>query len=164
MFLKLENQNPGGSIKDRVGLMMISEAERQGILHPGARIIEATAGNTGLGLALAAKMKGYRLTLIIPDKMSEEKLCHLESMGIEIVITRSDVTKGHPDYYQDLARSLAEKTGSYYINRFENPANPLAHELGTAPVCWQHTSNTFGLHSMRLPNAIRAFESTRASM
>ena len=137
LFLKLENQNPGGSIKDRVGLMMIAEAERQGILHPGDRIIEATAGNTGLGLALAAKMKGYRLTLIIPDKMSEEKLCHLESMGIEIVITRSDVTKGHPDYYQDLARSIAEKTGAYYINQFENPANPLAHELGTAPEIYE---------------------------
>ena len=141
LFLKLENQNPGGSIKDRVGLMMIEEAERQGLLHPGDRIIEATAGNTGLGLALAAKMKGYKLTLIIPDKMSEEKLCHLESMGIEIVVTRSDVTKGHPDYYQDLARSLAEKTGAYFINQFENPANPLAHERTTAPEIYEQMNH-----------------------
>lgn len=137
LFLKLENQNPGGSIKDRVGLMMVSEAERQGIIRPGDRIIEATAGNTGLGLALAAKMKGYQLTLVIPDKMSEEKLCHLESMGVEIIITRSDVVKGHPDYYQDLAKSLAEKTGAYFINQFENPANPLAHELSTGPEIWE---------------------------
>ena len=137
LFLKLENQNPGGSIKDRVGLMMVQEAERQGHIRPGDRIIEATAGNTGLGLALAARMKGYRLTLVIPDKMSEEKLSHLESMGVEIVITRSDVTKGHPDYYQDLARSLAEKTGAYFINQFENPANPLAHELTTGPEIWE---------------------------
>lgn len=137
LFLKLENQNPGGSIKDRVGLMMIAEAERQGRIKPGDRIIEATAGNTGLGLALAAKLKGYRLTLVIPDKMSEEKLCHLKSMGTDVVITRSDVTKGHPDYYQDLARSLAEQTGAYFINQFENPANPLAHELTTGPEIWE---------------------------
>ena len=137
LFLKLENQNPGGSIKDRVGLMMVAEAEQQGKIKQGDRIIEATAGNTGLGLALAAKRKGYRLTLVIPDKMSEEKLCHLESMGVEIIITRSDVTKGHPDYYQDLARTLAEKTGAYFINQFENPANPLAHELSTAPEIWE---------------------------
>lgn len=137
LFLKLENQNPGGSIKDRVGLMMVSEAERQGFIHPGDRIVEATAGNTGLGLALAAKMKGYRLTLVIPDKMSQEKLSHLESMGVEIVITRSDVMKGHPDYYQDLARSLAARTGGYFINQFENPANPLAHELTTGPEIWE---------------------------
>ncbi|MBQ9418422.1 MAG: cysteine synthase family protein [Bacteroidales bacterium] len=137
LFLKLENQNPGGSIKDRVGLMMVSEAERQGVIKPGDRIIEATAGNTGLGLALAARLKGYHLTLVIPDKMSEEKLCHLKSMGVEIIITRSDVTKGHPDYYQDLARSIAEKTGAYFINQFENSANPLAHELTTGPEIWE---------------------------
>ncbi|MBR1792846.1 MAG: cysteine synthase family protein [Bacteroidales bacterium] len=141
LFLKLENQNPGGSIKDRVGLMMVAEAEKKGLIHPGDRIIEATAGNTGLGLALAAKMKGYHLTLVIPDKMSEEKLCHLESMGVEIVITRSDVTKGHPDYYQDLARSLSQKTGAYFINQFENPANPLAHELTTGPEIWEQMNH-----------------------
>ena len=137
LFLKLENQNPGGSIKDRVGLMMVSQAEKAGLIKPGDEIIEATAGNTGLGLALAANMKGYKLTLVIPDKMSEEKLSHLEAMGVKLIITRSDVGKGHPDYYQDLARDIAEKTGAFFINQFENRANPLAHELGTGPEIWE---------------------------
>ena len=110
LFLKLENQNPGGSIKDRVALSMINEAERQGLLAPGGTIIEATAGNTGLGLALIAAQKGYRLVLVVPDKMSQEKIYHLRALGVQVLITRSDVTKGHPEYYQDYARRLAEET------------------------------------------------------
>src|SRR6266581_905741 len=101
LFLKLENQNPSGSIKDRVGLYMIEAAERQGLIKPGATLIEATAGNTGLALALVAARKGYRLLLVIPDKMSQEKIFHLKAMGAEVVMTRSDVGKGHPEYYQD---------------------------------------------------------------
>src|SRR3954463_5371903 len=107
LFLKLENQNPGGSIKDRIGLSMIEAAERDGTLKPGGTIIEATAGNTGLGLALVAAQKGYRLILVIPDKMSQDKVFHLKSLGAEIRITRSDVGKGHPEYYQDVAARLA---------------------------------------------------------
>ncbi len=102
LFLKLESQNPGGSIKDRVGLAMIDAAERDGRLHPGATIIEATAGNTGLGLALVGRAKGYRVVLVVPDKMSTEKVLHLKAMGAEVHITRSDVGKGHPEYYQDV--------------------------------------------------------------
>ncbi|MDR1524218.1 MAG: pyridoxal-phosphate dependent enzyme, partial [Tannerella sp.] len=101
LFIKLEIQNPGGSIKDRIGLSMINEAERKGQIKPGDTIVEATAGNTGLGLALAARMKGYNLTLVIPDKMSQEKINHLRALGVEILLTRSDVGKGHPEYYQD---------------------------------------------------------------
>jgi cystathionine beta-synthase len=133
LFLKLENQNPGGSIKDRIGLSMIEAAERQGTLAPGALLVEATAGNTGLALALVAARKGYRLLLVIPDKMSQEKIFHLRAMGAEVRMTRSDVGKGHPEYYQDLAARIANEQGGYYINQFENPNNPLAHETTTGP-------------------------------
>jgi hypothetical protein len=109
LFLKLENQNPGGSIKDRVALSMINEAERLGHLQPGGTIIEATAGNTGLGLALIAAQKGYSLILVVPDKMSREKIFHLRALGAKVVLTRSDVNKGHPAYYQDYARRLAQR-------------------------------------------------------
>jgi cystathionine beta-synthase len=138
LFLKLENQNPGGSIKDRVGLYLIEAAEREGRLPPGGTLIEATAGNTGLGLALVAAQKGYRLRLVIPDKMSQEKIFHLKAMGAEVVLTRSDVTKGHPEYYRDLAERLASETpNSFYVNQFGNPANPRAHEETTAPEIWE---------------------------
>lgn len=138
LFLKLENQNPSGSIKDRVGLYMIEAAERQGKIKPGATLIEATAGNTGLGLALVAARKGYRLLLVIPDKMSQEKIFHLKAMGAEVVMTRSDVGKGHPEYYQDKAARIALETpGAYYINQFTNHANPQAHEETTAPEIWE---------------------------
>ncbi|MGC2786858.1 MAG: cysteine synthase family protein, partial [Roseiarcus sp.] len=134
LFLKLEGANPGGSIKDRPALAMIEAAERDGRLKPGGVIVEATAGNTGLGLALVAAAKSYRLILVIPDKMSREKIFHLRAMGAEIVLTRSDVGKGHPEYYQDkAARVAAETPGAIFINQFANPANPLAHELTTAP-------------------------------
>jgi cystathionine beta-synthase len=111
LFLKLENQNPGGSIKDRIGLSMIEAAERQGRLKPGSTLVEATAGNTGLGLALVAARKGYRMLLVMPDKMSQEKIFHLRAMGAEVRMTRSDVGKGHPEYYQDLAAKLAAECG-----------------------------------------------------
>ena len=134
LFLKLENQNPGGSIKDRVALSMINEAERLGHLQPGGTIIEATAGNTGLGLALIAAQKGYSLILVVPDKMSREKIFHLRALGAKVVLTRSDVNKGHPAYYQDYARRLARETpGAFYIDQFNNEANPLAHFSTTAP-------------------------------
>ena len=116
---------------------MIEVAEKEGRIKPGDTLIEATAGNTGLGLALAASQKGYRLILVIPDKMSSEKVLHLKALGTEIRMTRSDVEKGHPEYYQDYAQRLSrEIPGSYYINQFANPANPLAHETGTGPEIW----------------------------
>jgi cystathionine beta-synthase len=137
LFIKLENQNPGGSIKDRVGLSMITQAEKQGKIKPGDTLIEATAGNTGIGLALAARLKGYNLILVIPDKMSQEKINHLRALGVEILLTRSDVGKGHPEYYQDYALRVANERGAFYVNQFENPANPLAHETTTAPEIWE---------------------------
>jgi cystathionine beta-synthase len=137
LFLKLENQNPAGSIKDRIALSMINDAESKGLIKQGDRLIEATAGNTGLGLALVASQKGYKLTLIIPDKMSAEKVAHVKALGAEVIMTRSDVMKGHPEYYQDMAQRIARETGAFYINQFENPANPMAHEKTTAPEIWQ---------------------------
>ena len=138
LFVKLENHNPGGSIKDRIGLSIIEEAEKSGALKPGGTIIEATAGNTGIGLALVAAIKGYKIILVIPDKMSREKILHLEGLGAEVKITRSDVPKGHPEYYQDMARKLAsEINGSFFADQFSNPANPLAHRSTTAPEIWE---------------------------
>jgi cystathionine beta-synthase len=133
LFLKLELQNPAGSIKDRIGLSMIEEAERRGELKPGGTIIEATAGNTGLGLALVAGQKGYRVVLVLPDKMSQEKIFNLRAMGAEVVLTRSDVEKGHPEYYQDLGARLARENGWFHINQFGNPDNPKAHATTTGP-------------------------------
>ena len=138
LFVKLENQNPTGSIKDRVALVMIEAAEHEGKLRPGGTIIEATAGNTGLGLALIAAAKGYRIILVIPDKMSQEKIAHVRALGAEVRLTRSDVTRGHPEYYQDVAARLAEEIpGGFYVNQFCNPANPLAHERTTGPEIWE---------------------------
>lgn len=137
LFVKLENHNPGGSIKDRIGLSIIEEAEKTGELKPGGTIIEATAGNTGIGLALVSAIKGYKIILVIPDKMSREKILHLEGLGAEIKIARSDVSEGHPEYYQDVARKLAEEIpGAFYADQFSNPANPLAHRTSTAPEIW----------------------------
>jgi cystathionine beta-synthase len=134
LYLKLESANPGGSIKDRIGLSMIEGAEKAGKIKPGAVLVEGTAGNTGLGLALVAQQKGYRLILVVPDKMSREKIFNLKAMGAEVVLTRSDVAKGHPEYYQDLAARIAGETpGAYFINQFGNPDNPSAHEQTTGP-------------------------------
>lgn len=134
LYLKLESQNPGGSIKDRIGLSMIEAAEKAGKIKPGDTLVEGTAGNTGIGLALVAQQKGYKLLLVVPDKMSREKIFNLKAMGAQVVLTRSDVAKGHPDYYQDLAERIARETpGAYFINQFGNPDNPAAHEFGTGP-------------------------------
>lgn len=141
LFVKLENQNPTGSIKDRIGLSMIEAAEREGRIRRGGTLIEATAGNTGLGLALVAAQKSYQLILVIPDKMSQEKILHLRALGAHTVLTRSDVGKGHPEYYQDIAERLANETpNSFYVNQFANPANPLAHERTTGPEIWAQCS------------------------
>ncbi len=137
LFLKLELMNPGGSVKDRIGITMIEEAERRGDIKPGDLLVEATAGNTGIGLALVAAQKGYRMLLVLPDKMSQEKIFNLRAMGAEVVLTRSDVARGHPEYYQDLGKRIAEEQGAYFINQFGNMDNPLAHEQTTTPEIMQ---------------------------
>ncbi len=138
LFIKLESQNPGGSIKDRIAVVMIEAAEKEGKIKPGGTIIEATAGNTGLGLGLVAAQKGYKLILVIPDKMSPDKIRHIRAMGVDVRLTRSDVQKGHPEYYQDYAKRLAEEIpNSHYIDQFSNPNNPLTHEIDTGPEIFQ---------------------------
>lgn len=137
LYLKIESANPGGSIKDRIALCMINDAESKGLIVPGDTLIEATAGNTGVGLALVARQKGYHLLIVMPDKMSIEKKYCLEAMGAEVIMTRSDVGKGHPEYYQDLAQSMARKSGAFYVNQFANSANIHAHYTTTGPEIWQ---------------------------
>ncbi|WP_370236733.1 pyridoxal-phosphate dependent enzyme [Brevundimonas sp.] len=137
LFLKLESQNPGGSIKDRIALSMIAAAEKEGWLKPGGTIVEATAGNTGLALTLVGQAKGYKVLLVIPDKMSREKIQHLRAMGADVRLTRSDVPHGHPEYYTDMAERLAQLIpGGYYVNQFANDANSAAHFDTTGPEIW----------------------------
>jgi len=138
LFVKLESQNPGGSIKDRMARSMIEAAETSGVLKPGGLIVEATAGNTGLGLALVAAVKGYRVVIVIPDKMSAEKISHLRAFGADLRLTRSDVPASHSESYQSVAARIAQETeGAWFVNQFANPANPLAHERTTGPEIWE---------------------------
>jgi len=137
LFGKMELANPGGSIKDRIGLSMISAAERDGTLKPGGTIVEATAGNTGLGLALVGLMRGYQVIVVVPDKMSQIKIDHLRAMGATVMLTRSDVAKGHPEYYQEVAERIAAQKGAFYANQFGNPNNFKAHYETTGPEIWE---------------------------
>ena len=137
LYLKLEILNPGLSVKDRIAISMIEAAEQEGKLKHGDTIVEATAGNTGLGLALVAMQKGYKLVIVLPDKMSREKLYNLRAMGAEVIGTRSDVNKGHPEYYQDLAERIASERGAFYVNQFANQANVKAHYTTTGPEIWE---------------------------
>lgn len=142
LFGKLELMNPAGSIKDRIGLSMIEGAERAGKLNPKGNppptIVEATAGNTGIGLALVALQRGYRMKIIMPDKMSQEKIQHLRAMGAEVILTRSDVQRGHPEYFHEVAARIARETpNALYVNQFSNPDNTKAHYESTGPEVWE---------------------------
>src|ERR1700677_4230252 len=140
VLVKLESLNPGGSIKDRVGVAMVEEAERLGWLQPGGTIIEATAGNTGVGLALAASVKGYRCIFVLPDKMSGEKIRLLKAYGAEIVITPTGVPPDSPESYNGVADRLArEIPGAWRPNQFSNLANPEVHYRTTGPEIWEQT-------------------------
>lgn len=153
LFGKMELLNPAGSIKDRIGLSMIAAAERDGRLNPSPKpgepkgtIVEATAGNTGLALALVAKQRGYDIKVVVPDKMSQEKIQHLRAMGAEVILTRSDVAKGHPEYYQDVAARLAHNTpNSLYTNQFQNTDNTAAHYETTGPEIWEQMQHVGGV-------------------
>ncbi len=137
LYLKLESQNPGQSIKDRIAIKMIEKAEQEGKIGKGVRIIEATAGNTGIALALICSQKGYDITVVVPDKMSEGKIAHLRAMGAQVIMARSDVEKGHPEYYQDVAERLAKENGWFFVNQFSNDSNVAAHYTTTGPELWQ---------------------------
>ena len=134
LFLKMENMNPGSSIKDRVALQIINDAEKNGDLVKGSTVVEATAGNTGLGLALIALLKGYKAKVVILDKMNQNKIFHLKSLGAEVMLAKSDVGPDSPDHYVNMAKRVAAETNnSFMANQFTNKSNPLAHELTTAP-------------------------------
>src|SRR5438093_207160 len=140
VYVKVESLNPGGSVKDRVGLAMVAEAERHGWLRPGGTIIEATAGNTGVGLALAAAVKGYRCIFVLPDKMSGEKIRLLKAYGAEIVITPTAVAPDSPDSYNGVADRLSrEVPGAWRPNQFTNLANPEVHYRNTGYEIWEQT-------------------------
>ncbi|MFZ0699582.1 MAG: cystathionine beta-synthase [Thermoplasmata archaeon] len=134
VLAKLEFLNPGGSVKDRIGTPMIAEAERKGLLRPGGTIVEATSGNTGVGLALVAAVRGYRCVFVIPDKMSSEKIRLLRAYGARVVVTPSQLPPDHPLSHYSVARRLArEIPGAYYPNQYENEGNPVAHYRTTGP-------------------------------
>src|SRR5258708_5045151 len=140
VLAKMENMNPGFSVKDRIGISMIQAAERDGSLKPGGTIVEATSGNTGIGLALAACVKGYRCIFVMTDKASVEKVRYLKSLGADVVITPVSAKPGSPDHYVTTARRISEETpNSFFPFQYANPNNPLAHYRTTGPELWEQT-------------------------
>lgn len=140
VYVKVESGNPGGSIKDRVAVALVAEAERRNELRPGGTIIEATAGNTGVGLAMVAAVKGYRCVFVLPDKMSKEKISLLKAYGAEVVITPTGVPPDSPESYNGVADRLArEIPGAWRANQFSNQTNPEVHYRMTGPEIWQQT-------------------------
>jgi cystathionine beta-synthase len=140
VYAKAEYFNPGGSIKDRIGLPIIERAERDGTLKAGGVIVEATSGNTGIGLAIAAALRGYRCVFTMPDKMSQEKVRLLKAFGAEVIVTPTAVPPDHPDHYLMTAKRIADQTpGAIFANQFYNDANPAAHYETTGPEIWDQT-------------------------
>ena len=140
VWAKLERCNPGGSIKDRIGLQMVLDAEAKGLLKPGGVIVEATSGNTGIGLAIVAAQRGYRCVFTIPDKMSDEKITLLRAIGAEVHVCPTAVEKEDPrSYYEVAARLAREIPGAWYPDQYSHQANPLAHLLSTGPEIWEQT-------------------------
>lgn len=138
IYVKLEYLNPGGSIKDRIGVYILEKAEKQGLIKPGGTIVEATSGNTGMGLAIAAAIKGYKCIFVMPDKMSKEKIQNLRAFGAKVVITPTAVEPEDPrSYYQTAARLVKETPNSFYANQYHNPDNPEAHYTWTGPEIWE---------------------------
>ena len=140
IFAKLENLNPGGSVKDRIGITMLDEAEKKGKIKPGMTIIEPTSGNTGVGLAMVAAVRGYKMIFVMPDKMSEEKRSLLRAYGAKVVVTPTNVGPESPEHYTKVAEKMArEMSDSFMPNQYENKANPEAHYQTTGPEIWRQT-------------------------
>ena len=143
VYVKLENMNPGGSVKDRIGIAMIEAAERDGRLKPGSLIIEPTSGNTGIGLALAAKLKGYNCLFVMTDKASQERVRYLKALGADVLIVSSAAKMSSPEYYWNTAKRLSEELpNAIMLNQYDNPANPAIHECTTGPEIWDDTDGT----------------------
>src|SRR3712207_308143 len=144
LLVKLEYLNPGGSVKDRIGLPLIEAAERDGKLKPGGTIVEPTSGNTGVGLAIAAAIKGYRCIFVMPDKMSQEKIALLRGYGAEVVICPTAVDADSPESYYSVSDRLAEEIpGAFKPDQYSNMANPEAHYALTGPEIWEQTDGEF---------------------
>lgn len=140
VYAKMENLNPSGSVKDRMAINMVKRAEAAGLLKPGGTLVESTSGNTGLGLAMAAAVRGYRCVFTIPDKMSQEKIDMLKSYGAEVIVTETALDHHHPDSYVEVAKRVARETpGAFYTDQYSNPHNPEAHYLTTGPEIWEAT-------------------------
>lgn len=140
VLVKMEQLNPGGSVKDRMALNVVLRAEEQGVIKPGYTLVESTSGNTGLGLAMIAAVRGYRCVFTIPDKMSREKIDMLKAYGAEVVITRTDLDHDHPESYVSIAKRIAQETpNAFYTDQYYNMANPEAHYLTTGPEIWADT-------------------------
>jgi cystathionine beta-synthase len=140
LYAKLEFMNPGGSVKDRVGANIIEQAEKRGELKPSGTIVEATSGNTGVGLAIAAALKGYKTIFVMPDKMSNEKILLLRAYGAKVVITPTAVAPEDPRSYYEVAKKFARETPNAILaNQYHNPDNPLTHEMTTGPELWEQT-------------------------
>ncbi|MGK0170484.1 MAG: cystathionine beta-synthase [Gammaproteobacteria bacterium] len=141
VYAKMEQMNPAGSVKDRMAINMVRRAEEEGRLKPGATLVESTSGNTGLGLAMVAAVRGYRCVFTIPDKMSREKIDMLKAYGAEVVVTRTDLDHDHPESYVQIAKRIARETpGGFYTDQYENLSNPEAHYLTTGPEIWDDTA------------------------
>jgi len=141
VYAKLEFMNPGGSIKDRIALFLVREAEEKGLLREGGTIVEPTSGNTGVGLAMLAAVRGYKAVFTMPDKVSEEKRAVLRAFGARVVVAPTDVPPDSPEHYVNVAKRLsAETSGSYMPNQYANPGNPEAHYRTTGPEIWEQTA------------------------
>jgi len=140
VYAKLEQFNPGGSVKDRMAFNMVRRAEEAGLTKPGDTLVESTSGNTGLGLAMTAAVKGYKCVCTMPDKMSQEKISMLKAYGTEVIITRTDLPHDHPESYVEVAKRIAkERPGGFYTDQYYNMDNPEAHYLTTGPEIWEDT-------------------------
>ena len=140
VYVKLEMLNPGNSVKDRIAMKIIEDAEASGELKPGGTIVEATSGNTGAGLAMAAAIKGYNCIFVLPDKQSEEKRAALRAYGAKVVVTPTNVEPEDPRSYYSVSRRLADETpNAFYANQYHNPSNPEAHYVSTGPELWEQT-------------------------
>lgn len=140
IFAKLESSNPGGSVKDRIGISMLEAAEKDGKIKPGGTIIEATSGNTGIGLSLACAVKGYKSICVLTDKVSAEKINYLKALGTDVIVVSNALEHDHPDFYINVARRIEKETlNSVYLYQYGNPANPEAHYKTTGPEIWKQT-------------------------
>lgn len=143
VLAKCEHLNPGGSVKDRIAKAIVDDAEARGLLRPGDTLVEATAGNTGVGLALIAAVRGYRLVCVLPAKMAADKRAALAALGAEVIVT-PNAPPSHPDNFQSVARRLAEERGWFLTDQFAHPANPRVHEMTTGPEVLEQTGDKIG--------------------